>query len=56
VVSSKAVIYSPVYLRMASYKVREVTSESGSYLDGFRKVRNVKINEQPFPLQILEKG
>lgn len=41
---------------MAVYEVREVTSESGSYLDGFRKVRNIKINEQPLLFQILEKG
>lgn len=45
-----------MYLRMAVYEVREVTSESNFYLDGFRKVRNIKITEQPLPLQILEKG
>lgn len=39
---------------MAVYEVREVTSESGSYLDGFREVRSIKINEQLFLFQILE--
>lgn len=41
---------------MAVYEVRVVTSENGSYPDGFRKVRNIKINEQPLPFQVLEKG
>lgn len=36
--------------------VREVSSESDSYLDGFRKVRHLQLNEQLLPLQVLEKG
>lgn len=31
-----------LYLRMAVGNVREVTTESDSYPDGFRKVRNMK--------------
>lgn len=35
-----------LYLRMAVGNVREVTTESDSYPDGFRKVRNMKKKKQ----------
>lgn len=45
-----------LYLRMAVYNVREVTTGSDSYLDGFRKVRNIKTNQQLYTLQICKRG